>query len=304
MPRCFYCAQPFEGSQDEEHVLPAAIGADLVTGKVCTACNRRAGVEVDQPWLRHPEVVELRGLYSIADRRGRVRPASWEGQLNSGKPATISLKGDEVRIVRRPTEEFDGSVWTLEGYDEDAAKRKLERIRAKYGDVRPISSEERMPDGPLTAHVTHVVDVGIWPRFAAKVALGVASLLVDDDSWLSGPIASVLRSVLWSGHPSTLTDGLAHPGVAWSLRPFELQPGTHPLRAPEHLLIFEETPEEGEWLVIVVFGWLPYRVPLAMDWAAIEEPPQSWRIDPIAGRHRRLPAAEQVALLGQSLTDG
>lgn len=305
MQRCFYCAQPFEGSQDEEHVLPAAVGADLVTGRVCTACNRRAGIEVDRPWLRHPEVVELRSMYSIPDRRGRVRPASWEGQLNDGKPATVRIAGDQVHIARRPTEDFDGTVWTLEGYDDDAAKRKLERLRAAHGDVRPIFSEEHVPDGPLTAHVTHRLDVDIWPRFAAKVALGIASILVHDESWLDSPLASALRKVLWSGHPSTMLDGLAlHAGVAWSMRPFELTPGTHPLRAPEHLLVFEETPEQGEWLVIVVFGSLLYRVPMPMDWAAIQVPPQSWRFDPIAGAHRRLPVAAQAALMRQPVARG
>jgi len=300
MPRCFYCAEPFDGAQDGEHILPAAIGSHLVTRRVCTPCNRRAGIEIDRPWLRHPEIVQLRAIYKIPDRRGRVRPASWQGELGGGKTAEISVEGETVRVVPRPSESFENGIWTVEGYDDAAAEKKLQRLRRDHGDVRLISSESR-PTQNLSATVTHTLDVDVWPRFGAKVALGVASLVVADDSWLDSSLAQHLRSVLWHGDPSTIDKSLSGPGVAWSMRPFSLRAGTHHLPAPQHLLIFEHDPESGDWLVIVTFGELLYRLPLPLDCSAIGAPPQSWRIDPITETQVQLPAVAQQARLHEPI---
>jgi hypothetical protein len=239
-------------------------------------------------------------VYRIPDRRGRARPASWQGDLGSGRRAVISVEGEAVRVVQQPSESFEDGIWTVEGYDEDAAAKKLRRLRRDHGDVRVISTETR-PANNLSATVTHTLDVNVWPRFGAKVALGVASLVVEDESWLDSTVAQELRSVLWDGHPSTIEKGLAVPGIAWSMRPFLLDAGTHRLRAPEHLLIFERDPDGGDWLVIVTFGELLYRLPLPLDWSATGAPPPSWRIDPVTAAHVQLPSAVQQASLHESI---
>ncbi|MGH3832562.1 MAG: hypothetical protein ACRDRS_19325 [Pseudonocardiaceae bacterium] len=101
-----------------------------------------------------------------------------------------------------------------------------------------------------TVHLKSIVH--LWPRFAAKIALGVASLLVPD-SWLATDVAIGLRQVLRNGHPQTLQAALDQRGIAWFAIPFGLIEGTHPVRPPQHLITFEEA--EGEqWLIIVVFG--------------------------------------------------
>lgn len=205
-----------------------------------------------------------------------------------------------MRVVQQPSESFEDGIWTVEGYDEDAAAKKLRRLRRDHGDVRVISTETR-PANNLSATVTHTLDVNVWPRFGAKVALGVASLVVEDESWLDSTVAQELRSVLWDGHPSTIEKGLAVPGIAWSMRPFLLDAGTHRLRAPEHLLIFERDPDGGDWLVIVTFGELLYRLPLPLDWSATGAPPPSWRIDPVTAAHVQLPSAVQQASLHESI---
>lgn len=65
------------------------------------------------------------------------------------------------------------------------------------------------------------------------------------------------RAVLRNGHYTTEQAALDQPGMAWSAIPVGLSPGTHPLLPPRHLLTFESTEDEGEWLVMVVFGGWP-----------------------------------------------
>ena len=60
------------------------------------------------------------------------------------------------------------------------------------------------------------------------------------------------------------------------------------VRPPQHLITFEEASGE-QWLIIVVFGELLYRVPLHFDWRGL--PPQSWLFDDTDGMPRQLPAA-------------
>ena len=60
------------------------------------------------------------------------------------------------------------------------------------------------------------------------------------------------------------------------------------VRPPQHLITFEEASGE-QWLIIVVFGELLYRVPLHFDSRGL--PPQSWLFDDTDGMPRQLPAA-------------
>jgi hypothetical protein len=112
--------------------------------------------------------------------------------------------------------------------------------------------------------------------------------------------AVALREVLWNGDASTQQDALAHRGVAWSAPPSQLAEGTHPLNPPDHLLVFESERRGQDWLVVVTFGELLYRVPLSLDWHGM--PPQSWWFDPMQKKVRQLPAVIQMLVLDGSLT--
>lgn len=294
MARCFYCADELDGVPEPEHILPAAINAGLTTRRVCTPCNHWAGTEVDRPWLETAGVREARLRWKVPDRwGGTVSKIVYKGALPDGDAALIVLTDDNVEIRRRPQAVDNGDTITLTGYNQPEYAKAIGRLRQRYPNLE-APEELTLVNGLLTATVNLHSNVHIWPRFVAKVALGVASL-VADDSWIDSSDATGLRGVLRHGHYTTEQAALDQPGVAWSAIPLELRPGTHPLLPPQHLLTFESTEDEGEWLVIVVFGQLLYRVPLNLDWPP--SGPQSWLFSEGVAKPRQLPAAVQFYLL-------
>lgn len=290
---CFYCTGPITGRVDPEHVLPAALGTNLTTRRVCRACNQRAGVEVDQPWLSEHRVEESRRLLGLPDRRGRAPGVlSFRGQLEDGSPALVTLEGDEVSMRRLPVQDMHPWGVTLSGYTEDEADRAWQRLVEQGIPLSdPVTVVER---GPLTVTVRRESAVDLWPRFAAKVALAFASTFADD-AWASSDSAAQLREVLWNGHPDTKQDALAHPGIAWSALPLIVQPWAAPLRIGEHLLACERTEEEGSGICLVLFGDLIYRVPAGVPWPD-DFAPTCW-FGPEQMGGRQLPYDVQMTLL-------
>jgi hypothetical protein len=272
-----------------EHILPASIRAELITHRVCTPCNRWAGEEIDQPWLSEVHVKNARQRWQIPDRRGNPAPSvSYPGKLGDGGEALVRIIGEQVNIRRLPSKVDHGDSITLTGYDQKEYEKIVERLRRQYPKL-VAPKEITVHNTSLAATVHLESNVHIWPRFAAKVALGIASLLVPD-SWLATDVAIGLRQVLRDGHPQTLRAALDQPGIAWSAIPFGLIEGSHPVKPPQHLITFEEVKGE-QWLIIVVFGELLYRVPLRLDWGGL--PPQSWLFNDTNGMPRQLPAAIQ-----------
>lgn len=287
--QCFYCAEQLDQSPEPEHILPASIRAELTTHRVCTRCNRWAGKEIDQPWLGEVHVREARQRWQVPDRQGNPPPAvSYKGKLQDGGEAIVKVIGDQVQIRRRPNRIDHGESITLTGYSQEEYEKILERLRRQYPNL-VAPKKLTFDDTSLTATVHLESIVHLWPRFAAKVALGVTSLLVPD-SWLATDVAIGLRQILRNGHLRTLQAALDQPGIAWSAIPLQLIEGSHPVRPPQHLITFEEHGGE-QWLIIVVFGELLYRIPLHLDWRGM--PPQSWLFDDANGRPCQLPAVIQ-----------
>lgn len=49
---CAYCGlDRLDGKQKPEHPIPAVLDSEIVVFTICNECNRRAGREVDQPFL-------------------------------------------------------------------------------------------------------------------------------------------------------------------------------------------------------------------------------------------------------------
>jgi hypothetical protein len=285
---CFYCSGPLSGSEPPEHVLPAGLGVDLTTRRVCQPCNQRAGREVDQPWLSDYLVNEARVRLQVPDRRGNPpRNMTIPAVSGDGRDVFVHLDGTagSTRIELKPQYRSDGIHWTTSGYTVEATTKKLERMRQDHADVRVV---RQAPEAaPETAVASIVQPPQTWPRFGAKVALAVASLVCADD-WLESANAKALQEALWSGP----ADGL-EPGVAWCSIPAQL-PNALPMRPPEHLLTHVEW-DGIQWLGLIIFAELQYRVPLEIDWG--EAGPQSWWFSPDNRRGRQLPADVQLAQL-------
>ena len=221
---------------------------------------------------------------------------TFDGTLvDDAAKAKITLEGDSVRIRQLPAETREGEIITLIGFTDEELAKKLARLQERNPETS-LLSKETFDEKPLTAKAELVFSVDTWPRFAAKVALGLASLVVQDESWLDTAEATLLRDVLWNGHPESRgQEGIGTRGVAWSPVPRAVDcPFLVP---PEHILSFER--EEGdERLVIVVFGDLGYQLPLSLDWSDYPlQMPQSWWFGEDFAIGRQLPTSLQYGLL-------
>lgn len=81
--------------------------------------------------------------------------------------------------------------------------RRQGREQTVEADVRfsPSGREAWRPDGTRvsdTVEISYGLDADLWLRFIAKVALGRAAQLFDDD-WLDERVAVAVRSLLWHG---------------------------------------------------------------------------------------------------------
>jgi hypothetical protein len=221
---------------------------------------------------------------------------TFDGTLvDDGAKAKITLVGDAVNIRRLPVETTEGEITILIGYTDEEVAKKVARLQKRHPAISLLSTETSTEE-PLTAQAELVFSVDTWPRFAAKTALGLASLVVRDESWLDTAEARLLRDVLWNGHPeSREQEGIGTRGVAWSPAP---RPVDTPLLVPpEHLLSFE-VQDVDERLVIVVFGDLGYQLPLALDWSDFpQQMPQSWWFGKDFAGGRQLPTSLQYGLL-------
>lgn len=275
--RCFYCGGALSGHERPEHIIPAAIGAELVTHRVCDPCNERAGKEVDQPWLGDPHVLPLRILHAVLDRRDEpVQPRPVRALLDDGRVALVTDHGRHVEVRPLPRVEVD-------------ALRRIVRVEAAPEDMEKIAARLEREHGPLrwgtpqagqgtvTATVTHEVSIETWPRFAAKVALGVMSRLAED-VWLDSDDARALQAVLWSG--ARQAEALQDPGWAWSAVPHPIDRRASPgalLEHAEHLLCFESDAVRSA-LVMVFFGDVLYRVPVRTT--DVPKVPPAWLLEP------------------------
>lgn len=287
--RCFYCGRTvLQGRHPPEHILPAAVGATLITDKVCSDCNRRAGSEVDWPWQNWPLIMELRHRFAVLDRDGKpARPVTWPGQLVSGDArAAVDVKGERVDVRILPSEYDEDGVRVFEGDEADLAKRR-QRILRKSPDARIVPLPSRTLPGPLSAKVEWTLSVHIWPRFMAKVALGVASLIAEE-AWVETQEAAQLRRVLWTGDQSTVDTEMLPHGKAWSIAPVDLTGLEHPLNPPEHLIRLEWWQEQW-WVVLVAFGTFQYGVPVSFGSATADQP-VAWLFEPLAHKHTPLTA--------------
>jgi hypothetical protein len=273
MEICAYCGRT-AGSETHppEHIFPAAVGGTLVTDAVCSSCNQRAGSEVDQPWMEWPLVMELRHRFDVRDRdRKRPRPVRWKGNLISADhPARVDLRGERVDVGVLPRQDEESGLRVYSGDPADVAKWR-QRTQAADPRARFVEFPSEALEGPLQARVTWQLSVDIWPRFAAKVALGAASLIASP-SWLESDEAGRLREVLWQGHASTRNVGLAlAEGWAWAMAPLDATGVPHPIRAPEHFVALQRW-QGRACVVLVAFGTFVYRVPVDCEMPGSDDP--------------------------------
>jgi hypothetical protein len=283
--RCWYCGQrTLKQGDPPEHVVPAAIGAELTTDRICRECNTRAGRTVDQPFLRDWFLAAAREDSGVPDRHGSPpgRPRQ-KATLADGRPVWADLARGTVEVFPHSTKPDAAGEITLSAgtqADFDALVVKVaDRLRTKGTPLPPLPTPRREPVSKVEVQVS--LNKFTWARAPAKMALGCASLLLDE-AWLDTPSAKQLQGWLWDDKPRTI-DGA---GELLAL-PYVLSDGDDFQQLcppPNHLVCFVKTP--GGWrLSCVLFGRLLATLSFDPGQEALSD--TGWLFDPLARKVRQ-----------------
>lgn len=299
---CPYCGERRPDSErSDEHVLPAAIGCELITDLVCFDCNQRAGKEVDDPFLDELWVREMRHRHQVPDRRGRIPgPPVIESELTSDGSRALTIMDRAGWFLKAlPVETWTDPSTLVYGVDATDApeitQKKLERLRRETGrDVTLTSQTPRTTENP-EATIKYQQSVVTWPRMGAKVALAVARMELDD-TYLMSPAAEWLRSLLWGDMAQTAPDdaGISK-HLAGETLDADVRLGQRP---PEHQLVLHRAGQKVG-IAFTLFGEVRYAVSLGT--AASLAAPAVWALDPIARRVRRLSWEEWLVLSAERM---
>lgn len=280
---CPYCGEerdPIE--QSVEHPLPRAIGGHGFSSRDHDdLCNKRAGREVDWPFVEHEFMLALRHRHAIRDARGQIPPAPrLYGDSDTGGRGYLEL-GEELRVSRVPrrtrNDETGTTIITEIGDGATIAAKEAAKIeqrgRELYGDggFEIETSIEHIKD-EATLSIATSMSLTLWPRFGAKLGLAFGRDALGDD-WLRSEDADRLRRLLWN-----------EPGAP------EAQPLPEPVEAGDIFALIAPSPAHivyigastrGCGLIVQLFGAVRYAVPLSQTIMLPE--PVIWSFDPVAG---------------------
>lgn len=292
--RCWFCGQRHVRPGDPpEHILGAAIGAELTTDAIARSCNKRAGGEVDQPLAKDLFVAFNRVFYDIRDRRGNRPPNPVRGAaLEDGTPVVLETRNGpwEAKVIPCVREEGERLIVTagsVEGAAEAIAKRN-ERTGQKFRVVEERRSHEEHPK----VHFTLSMDLRIRIRARAKMVLGVLSKVFPEE-WLDSPEAHQLQEWLWDPRPKLDGEQIgAMQHSAEGILGYMCEP-------PEHLVSLQPMGVDRLMVTIILFGKevIPYEVQLP----GIPAPDSCWVMDPKTRKVRELSYIELVHEVGARL---
>jgi hypothetical protein len=270
--RCWCCGR-FDAHLTEEHILAVSIGGTLATPRFCDACNGIGG-RVEQLLAKYPDLQERIGLYAIPDRHGVPQLPHREVTYEDGTRGHMQFtpggpRGADTfpRILERPE---DGPA--IYEVPEDQMESFQAARNAKGKTVRIISRRRGSYAGGTTRYGLGERTVPLWGRFAAKVALGVVSLIDIDEAWLDTQGAEILRALFLHGKQPPYPVGV-FPAVLDDTHPL-----TAMLQAPEHLLWLQPRHEGGSTLGIVLFADLLFSLPIANLTCPPDHP--AWHVSP------------------------
>jgi hypothetical protein len=281
---CAYCGEhTLTGAEPPEHPIPAAIGASLKVLTVCAPCNGWASREIDRPFLRDDWVLIERARHRIRDHR---RPASrarvlvsplLQGHTEDGVFVSVDPETGVPRIHPHVVRDEERGVYQVHAPTREEAERLLARIErqarreGRTTRVERIASRSERPQ--VTGRVK--VELGVWVRMAAKVALGVASHAYPPE-WRCSPCAEQLRRCMREPDPQW-SDGVAA-RFEWTLLEQE-DPRRLLVDPPQHLVWFAREAASGTVRVcVLLFGATLFSLPVAE--ADTPLPEVAWLLDP------------------------
>jgi hypothetical protein len=226
---------------------------------------------LSEDWLR---ITWAEHDLRIRRRRGRGRVAS---PLRQGfTPEGVRVTADEnwrPHLGSKIVEDAETDEVRIHAGSEEEAQRLLERVSeraAREGKEARIQMRSATQVRPWI-QTSIEVDLTVWRRMAAKVALGCASVAYPEPWRLSRPARELRRYMREDVRDS---DGKA---IGIFARRIDQ---THVLRRlvepPEHLVCF--IPGDPVSLAIVLFGELHFGAPV--DRSGHAPPTLAWRLDP------------------------
>lgn len=195
---CAYCGEPkLTGTENPEHVLPAAINGRFTTRSVCGDCNEWAGEKVDQPWLEDPFVGHTRFVHEIPNRYGKLIEFDplLTGETEDGTRIAIDRDGRPHALNSPIVYDEEADQYTIKAKDHEDAERlrgRFERRAEDEGKTAELGPMEERSEHPQVEGAA-VIHPGHWARMAAKVTLGYLAETRPPE-WRTSPTAEMLRN--------------------------------------------------------------------------------------------------------------
>jgi len=308
---CPYCEETKNNTaRTIEHPVPARMGGNLEI-YACGDCNESAARCIDNPILcRDGDVRVLRATHDVRSPRRRRRPARDEFiGIFSGQEARAVWRpgptGGEVAqlTATEPILDADGTFTIVA--PAERGKEHLERALGKLRAAHPGQNVELLDTEEVRSEVVFEhswgIDPEMWPRFVAKVALGVGHLAID--GFDHAQEAKMLR---WLMRRGRLHTDLLVPGAELAVVPEQLEQGARDrnLLCPhEHLVAVAPRPAGGLIFSVILFGELRYQLAINSELVPRDNG-RGWVLDgqgkPFAGNLHEVSAAltERLAMFG------
>lgn len=297
---CPYCGRD-DVELTEEHVIPSVLGGTL-TVWVCGPCNTGSNRYVDQPIIRFPDVAILRALHDVRSQRFRSKPPKVQisGRLSLEGGRALYRPGERIDLIQvqpgDPVPNGDGTFSFVVSADaaEQQTASMLRALRQQYpGKTVELVDQELRRSEVIFEH-SYPLAPWVWPRFAAKVALGVLHACMPPE-WHVSRAARMLRYAF--------ADGRFHKDLLVAADTVTIVPRQldeddreyHWLTPWEHLMILYSG---GDQLLVrgVLFGELRFSIAIRSPM----QPPtgsQAWLLDTRERRPVALPLDTMVGWL-------
>jgi hypothetical protein len=267
---CPYCGQDVDRAiVEDEHIVPAQLGGNLVV-ESCSECNRGSAKYVDGPVQKHRLVEIRRARYDVRHVRHRRRRVKLNivghDSTGGGRQLWQPSRDGSSLVQVRPSEpvlvaDAEYRLTVPEEKAEQHLEGALARLRADHPDVTfTVVSADSRGDGVVFEHEWGM-EPYVWPRFAAKVALGIGHLAMGEDFSRSAP-AGMMRGLFREGRQF---EDMYPPNRCPELFPAEFSDDDDEpdlLEPYEHVVGIEPV-DGGLWFFGILFGELGFSVPLA-----------------------------------------